>query len=132
MPKPPSSDFSQLEEAVLVRIRQMGLEADPDFVLELVDSYTPLFRRCHDSLLDSYAKKDRSTMQYAAHSLKGASLTIGAADLAAVSRMIEEQSELSNFGTIDPLLEKLDVELKKTNQALLSIKSRLSKQQPSR
>ena len=130
----PSADanYEPLEAAMLDRIRQMGLETDPDFVCELIDSYAPLFKRFHDTLLDSYAKKDRTKLHYAAHSLKGASLNIGAADLAAVSRTIEEKAEHAGFESIDPLLETLDVELKKTNQALLSIKSRLSKTKPSK
>lgn len=120
--------FETLEAAMLDRIRQLGLESDPDFMLELIDSYAPLFKRLQDSLLDSHAKKDRSKIYYAAHSLKGACLNIGAADPAAVSRAIEELSEQADFETISPLLQALDVELKKTNQALLSIKSRISQQ----
>jgi HPt (histidine-containing phosphotransfer) domain-containing protein len=131
MQKPPSSDSSHLEQAIMDRIRQLGLETDPDFVLELIDSYAPLFKRLHDSLLDSHAKKDRSKIHYAAHTLKGACLNIGAADLAAVSRTIEEQSEQADFETFNPLLQLLDVELERTNRALLSIKSRLSQKKSS-
>jgi len=120
------ANLGTLETAMLDRIRQLGLETDPDFVLEFIDSYAPLFERLHNSLLESHSKKDRSKIQYAAHSLKGASLNIGAADLAAVSRAIEDLSEQAEFATIDPLLQVLDVELKKTTQALLVIKTRIS------
>jgi HPt (histidine-containing phosphotransfer) domain-containing protein len=126
MHKPSSSDSNQLEQAMLNRIRQLGLETDPDFLIELIDSYAPLFERLHSSLLESHSKRNRSKIHYAAHSLKGASLNIGAADLAAVSRAIEDLSEHAEFKTIDPLLQVLDVELKKTIQALLVIKTRLS------
>jgi HPt (histidine-containing phosphotransfer) domain-containing protein len=85
-----------------------------------------LFERLHNSLLDSHSKQDRGKIHYAAHSLKGASLNIGAADLAAVSRAIEDLSEQAEIGTIDPLLRVLDVELKKTREALLLIRARLS------
>jgi HPt (histidine-containing phosphotransfer) domain-containing protein len=133
MPTPSASEnLETLEAAMLDRIRQLGLETDPDFVLELIDSYAPLFKRLHDSLLDSHAKKDRSKMHYAAHTLKGACLNIGAGDLAAVSRTIEEQSEQADFETFNPLLQLLDVELERTNRALLSIKSRISQKKPSK
>jgi HPt (histidine-containing phosphotransfer) domain-containing protein len=115
-----------LEAAMLDRIRQLGLESDPDFIIELIDSYAPLFGRLHNSLLDSLSNKDRGKIQYAAHSLKGASLNIGAADLAAVSRAIEDLSEQADFETFAPLLPALEAELKKTNDALQQIKTRLS------
>ena len=115
-----------LEAAILERIRQLGLENDPDFMLELIDSYAPLFEKLHKSLLESHSKKDRVKIHYAAHSLKGASLNIGAADLAADSRAIEDLSEQADFATIDPLLLVLDSDLNKTLQALLAIKTRLS------
>lgn len=125
---PPSAgaNLGTLEAAIMDRLGQLGLEADPDFMLELIDSYAPLFEKLHNSLLDSHSKKDRTKIHYAAHSLKGASLNIGAADLAAVSRAIEDLSEKADFETIDPLLPALNVELKKTNEALLSIKTKLS------
>jgi HPt (histidine-containing phosphotransfer) domain-containing protein len=120
------ANLGTLEAAIMERLGQLGLEADPDFMLELIDSYAPLFERLHNSLLDSHSKKDRTKIHYAAHSLKGASLNIGATDLAAVSRAIEDLSEQAGFEKIDPLLPALDVELKKTAEALLSIKTKLS------
>jgi HPt (histidine-containing phosphotransfer) domain-containing protein len=114
-----------LEAAMMDRIRQLGLESDPDFVIELIDSYSPLFAKLHNSLLDSLSNKDRKKIHYAAHSLKGASLNIGATDLAAVSRAIEDLSEQADFETFTPLLPNLAAELKKTKDALQLIKTRI-------
>jgi HPt (histidine-containing phosphotransfer) domain-containing protein len=131
MQKPSQSDPNPLEQAMLDRIQKLGLKTDPNFVLELIDSYSPLFERLHTALLDSHSKKDRSKIHYAAHSLKGAGLNIGAIDLAHVCRTIEELSEKADFETIDLHLRVLDAELQKTIQALRSMKSRLSQQKPS-
>lgn len=131
MQKPSPSDPNPLEQAMLDRIQKLGLKTDPEFVIELIDSYSPLFERLHTALHDSHSKKDRSKIHYAAHSLKGASLNIGATDLADVCRTIEELSEKADFETIVPHLRVLDAEMQRTNQAMRSMKSRLSQQKPS-
>ncbi|MCX6134712.1 MAG: Hpt domain-containing protein [Ignavibacteriales bacterium] len=131
MQTPPRSDSDQLEQAVLERIRQLGLGTEPGFILDLIDSYAPLFQRLHASILDSLERRDRDTLHYAAHSLKGACLNVGAADLAAVARAIEEHSQKADFATIAQFLNNLDDQLKRTMSALSSISFRLSQQKPS-
>lgn len=131
METPPQSDSDGLEQAVLERIRQLGLGTEPGFVLDLINSYAPLFQRLHASILDSFERSDRDTLHYAAHSLKGACLNVGAVDLAAVARAIEEHSEKADFATIVPFLSNLDDQLKRTMNAMSSIRSRLSQQKPS-
>jgi HPt (histidine-containing phosphotransfer) domain-containing protein len=123
---PAGTNPGTLETAMMDRIRQLGIETEPDFVLELIDSYSPLFERLHNSLLESHSKKDRGKIQYAAHSLKGASLNIGASDLGAICITIEDLAEKEEYAAIDPLLLRLDAELKKTNSALLTIRTRIS------
>jgi HPt (histidine-containing phosphotransfer) domain-containing protein len=127
----PPSDSNPLEQAMMERIRQLGLVADPGFVIELIDSYSPMFERLRSSILDAFQKQDRNKLHYAAHSLKGASLNIGATELADIARNIEGYSESAEFGTMEPYIRNLDVHLKQANDAMLSIKAKLSKQQTS-
>jgi HPt (histidine-containing phosphotransfer) domain-containing protein len=122
------SHAEMLEQAMLERIRQLGLETDPVFVLDLIDSYAPLFEKLHANLLEAFSKKDRDKLHYAAHSIKGASLNVGAADLAGFSRTIEEESQRADLSSMAPMLQKLSAEVQQTKEALNSIRSKLSQQ----
>jgi CheY-like chemotaxis protein len=126
-----ASETDVLEHAMLDRIRQLGLETDPDFVLELIDSYAPLFQRQYSNLQDAYAKKDTGKLHYAAHSLKGASLNIGATNLADMCRTIEDLTDQKDFDAVGTLIEDLKETLQKTTAALQAIKTGLSHQKSS-
>ncbi|MDP2883852.1 MAG: PAS domain S-box protein [Ignavibacteria bacterium] len=126
-----ASESDVLEHAMLDRIRQLGLETDPDFVLELIDSYAPLFQRQYSNLRDAYAKKDTGKLHYAAHSLKGASLNIGATNLADMCRTIEDLTDQKDFDAVGTLIEDLKETLQKTSAALRAIKTGLSQQKSS-
>jgi HPt (histidine-containing phosphotransfer) domain-containing protein len=131
MQQSPISDSELLQQAMIERIRQMGLAADPDFVIELIDSYTPLFERLRGSIVEAHQKQDRNKLHYAAHSLKGASLNIGAENLADIARTLEGFAETADFGTMEPYMGNLDAQLNQTHDALLAIKAKLSRQQSS-
>jgi CheY-like chemotaxis protein len=131
-PKPAgTSETDELERTMLDRIRQLGLETDPDFILELIDSYASLFQKQYNILQDAYAKRDTGNLQYAAHSLKGASLNIGATHLAAVCLTIEDSTDQKDFDTVGTLIEDLEETLQKTSAALQAIKTRLLQQKSS-
>lgn len=126
-----ASETDALEHAMLDRIGQLGLETDPDFILELIGSYAPLFQKLHKNLQDAYAKNDIGKLRYAAHSLKGASLNIGATHLAAMCRTIEDLTDQKDFDTVGTLIEDLKETQQKTSAALQAIKTRLSQQKSS-
>ena len=128
MQRPLPSDSEQLEQAMLERISQLGIAADPKFVIDLIDSYAPLFEKHRASVHESLEKRDRNKLHYAAHSLKGAGLNVGASALADVARTIEEKSETADFASMESYLQELDSQLSKTNGALQSIRSRMSLQ----
>ena len=132
MQSPPTSDSEQLERALMDRINQLGIAADPKFVIDLIDSYAPLFEKQFRSILEAVEKRDRNKLHYAAHSLKGAGLNIGATSLADIARTLEETSETADFTSMEPNLNELDSQLKKTNEALQAIRSKLSLQLSSR
>jgi CheY-like chemotaxis protein len=131
-PKPAgTSETDELERTMLDRIRQLGLETDPDFILELIDSCAPLFQKQYNNLQDAYTKRDTGKLQYAAHALKGASLNIGATHLAAVCLTIEDSTDQKDFDTVGTLIEDLKETLQKTSAALEAINTRLSQQKSS-
>jgi HPt (histidine-containing phosphotransfer) domain-containing protein len=119
-----------LEHSILNRIKQLGLENDPAFMLELIDSYEPLFQKQLKNIQDALSRKDSVKLHYAAHALKGACLNIGAAGLAGCCKDIEELAEQKNIKAIQARIGSLDEEVEKTVQALHSIKTMFSGQKP--
>jgi CheY-like chemotaxis protein len=121
-----SAETDELEASMHKRIEQLGLETDPAFVLELIGSYEPLFRNQLNNIRAAFEKKDGKALHYSAHSLKGASLNIGADHLAAVARKIEELSEQMDLEKITPLVPELEVVMDATTRALESISQKLT------
>jgi CheY-like chemotaxis protein/HPt (histidine-containing phosphotransfer) domain-containing protein len=101
----PSSDF---EQSMFERVHQLGLETDPAFVLELIESYTPLLKKQMNAIRDGCSKQNAEAVHYAAHSLKGASLNIGARELADVSRTIEERATNQDLTSVAQHLDTLE------------------------
>ena len=126
-----SDSPGELEKSMFKRIEQLGLETDPAFVLELIGSYEPLFRNQLNNIQTAFSKKDGKALHYSAHSLKGASLNIGADHLAAVSRKIEDLAEEMNVEKIAPLIPDLEAVMTATTQALQAITQKLSSQKSS-
>ena len=122
------SDADELEQAIIERIRQLGVAADPAFLVELIDSYTPLFEKHQASLVSSLEKRDRNKIHYAAHAIKGASLNIGAGNLADAARALEQQSETGSFETIATLLQELEHQMDRARGALRDVKTKLTTQ----
>ena len=125
------SDFpsdEDIEKALGDRIRQLGLETDPAFVVELIESYAPLFSNQSKAIEEACATNDGGKLRYAAHSLKGASLNIGANDLGALCKSIEDFAEAKDIASAAKLVPTLKQVIVKTGSALEIIKTRLSKE----
>ncbi|MCX6134711.1 MAG: PAS domain S-box protein [Ignavibacteriales bacterium] len=120
----PSSDF---EQSMVERVHQLGLETDPDFVLELVESYAPLLKKQADAIRDGCSTQNVRNVHHAAHSLKGACLNIGANELAAVSRTIEDCAVNKDLTTAAQQLTTLDECLERTLASLEAVRIKLSK-----
>ncbi len=121
------SPLSDLEQSMFERVHQLGLETDPTFMLELIASYAPLLKKETDAIRDACSKQNAVAVHYAAHSLKGASLNIGANELAAVCRTIEQLATNQDLASVAQHLDTLTESLKKTLVSLDSLRTRLSK-----
>ena len=119
-----------IEQSMEDRIRQLCIETDRAFVLELLDTCAPLFAKHLASIQEAGSMRDATKLHYASHALKGASLNIGANKLASVCRRIEDSSEMNDFETVDSLMSDLQKEIQGASQALHSVRDRLSHQKP--
>ncbi len=127
----PSTDVptdEEIEKAMWDRIRQLGLETDPAFVVELLGSYAPLFKNQSRAIEAACAKRDEGKLRYAAHSLKGASLNIGANKLGTICKSIEEFAEKKDIDSAEKLVPAMKLVMERTSSALGMIKDRLSKE----
>jgi CheY-like chemotaxis protein len=120
----------KIEKDMFERIRQLGLESDPAFVLELIESYTPLFANHSKNVEIAFENRDMKKLRYAAHSLKGASLNIGANSLGEICKTIEDLAESGSFDALGPSLKALKTELKTAAAALEGIKEKFQREIP--
>jgi CheY-like chemotaxis protein len=121
-----SSSGTGFEQSMFERVRQLGIETDPAFILELIESYTPLFKKELDAIRDGCSRQDTKKVHYSAHALKGASLNIGANELAAVARIIEDLASEQDLTGAAQHLGTLEETMTRTLASLAAVKTRLS------
>jgi CheY-like chemotaxis protein len=117
-----------LEQAMLKRMRQLGLETDFAFMIELIDTYAPSFEKQFNLLVEACSTKDAHNLHQAVHSLKGAGLNIGAAEFGALCKKIEERTFEGDFESVEGMITTLTEEKQRLLQALQVVKARLSEQ----
>ena len=128
IPRPASADLGPLEQAMLKRMHQLGIETDFPFMIELIDTYAPSFEKQFQLLEDSCSKRDSHNLHQAAHSLKGAGLNIGAAEFGALCKKIEDLSFENDFESVGNMIATLNQEKQNLLHALQVVKVRLSEQ----
>lgn len=115
----------ELEQLVQDRVHQLGLETDTVFIRELIQSYIPLINTQLNTILEAHRERNAKKLSQAAHSLKGASLNVGANALADLCRIIEESARNNQFEALETVLEEIQRELTKVIQVLSGIKGKL-------
>jgi PAS domain S-box-containing protein len=91
---------------------------DPEFLIELIDSYLDNSQSLLQELYTSFALKDFEVMLLTAHTLKSSSSVIGAEDLAALCRELETKLRNQAY-------EDLDIKINKIADEYASVKSDL-------
>jgi PAS domain S-box-containing protein len=118
-------DSLSLEDSLMARIEQLGRETDLDFILELIDSYPPMFENKLKDLLSAHASNNSKKMHFLAHSLKGAALTIGGNNYAALCKEIEDRASEGELNELEALLEKLQAAQAEMLRTLPVVKEKL-------
>ena len=121
-----TTNLGPLEQAILKRMHQLGLETDTAFMIELIDTYAPSFQKQFASLVEACSRRDAHNLHQAAHSLKGAGLNIGAMEFGALCRKIEDCSYEKDFESVETMIAALNQEKQHVLQALQVVKARLS------
>ena len=112
------SSVETLDHDLLQNLLELGESADEDIVGELVTLFFEQSAPAHlERLAVALAARDVSTIAGAAHSLYGASASLGAKQVATLCQQLEAQAGLFNLDTAANLLAQLDVELPRAQEA---------------
>ncbi|HAL57746.1 MAG TPA: hypothetical protein DCP63_15070 [Bacteroidetes bacterium] len=111
---------------VIERLRLLAQETDPEFVLDLIDTSMPYLQKSCDSLLHAAEQRDVHKIQYAAHSLKGSSLNVGAKTFGELCGKIEQQAKAGNIQAFASLKEHFQTEFAEMIGALTSARDKLA------
>jgi HPt (histidine-containing phosphotransfer) domain-containing protein len=91
---------------------------DPEFLMELIDSYLDNSQSLLQELYTSFAQKNFEVMLLTVHTLKSSSGVIGAEDLASLCRDLETNLRNQKY-------EDLDVKINKITDEYANVKSEL-------
>ena len=78
-------------------------------------------------LFQAYTEKDAKKLHYAAHSLKGSSLNIGATSFGALCETIESHAKSGSVETLGLIRDQFEREFESLRQAVAGIQQRLKK-----
>lgn len=95
-----------LDADALGNLREMTGD-DPAFLAELIDTYVVDAGRLLASMRHAVLAGDAPGLRRAAHSLKSNSATLGATELAALCRVLEEQAKSGAMDGADDLLAQV-------------------------
>jgi len=121
----PAVSGEQFDDSIDERLQQLEKETDGDFVVEIVDSYLEQSKINIGKLRESLDAKDTEQATYYAHSMRGASLNVGAKKLAERCQFIEESLETDSTVDLSPALSETEDLYRKTAAQLSSLQQKL-------
>jgi len=104
--------------SIVNNLIELGGEDGSSFLKEIIDLYIQQYPELFNSIKSGAEKNDLVTMYQSAHALKGASLNIGAKELASICKQIELKGKAGDMSQIPELIELLDKAYPQTIQEL--------------
>jgi HPt (histidine-containing phosphotransfer) domain-containing protein len=102
-------DYSKdalLDMNVIQSLKELGEE---DFFNEILDLYCNQFPELYRNIQESFSNSNYDSLSKYAHALKGASLNIGAKELADICKKVELNSKNGFYDGLDILIQKIDL-----------------------
>jgi len=112
-----------LEHERLDLIRELDPDGSAGLLSRMVDAYADQAPRQVSGILEAAAESDFETVAGLAHTLKSASINLGAAEIHARAKRLEAAAREKSAERIAPELEGLEQELHKALGALKSLES---------
>jgi HPt (histidine-containing phosphotransfer) domain-containing protein len=106
-----------IDRGVIDRLRQLNEDGQPDVVSEVFGLFFADAPARLDAVAAAVAARDAAGLRRAAHTLKGAAGAIGAANLQAVCRRLEEMGAHQTFDRVDEALAAMRQEYRRVKDA---------------
>jgi PAS domain S-box-containing protein len=119
-----ATELAAVEQGITARLRDLGLETSPEFLVDLLSTFMPAMDKNVGLLRRAYEEKDPKNLHYAAHALKGSALNIGARRFAALCRKIEDHAAAGLLETFGLMREEFEIEYSRMRDVINTILER--------
>jgi HPt (histidine-containing phosphotransfer) domain-containing protein len=108
-----------LDMNIIQNLKELG--GDDDFFKEILDLYCAQYPELYKNIQESYLIKNYDSLSKYAHALKGASLNIGAKELAEICKSVEINSKNGLYDGLENLIRNIDFVKKITLEEMHSL-----------
>lgn len=116
-----NSTETLINKDVIEKLKSMDESGDNAFIKEITGLFIEQIPELVGSIKSCHFKKDYISLARAAHSLKGASLNLGAESLSHICKKIEETAKSDNIESLTEKIDSLEEISKQTSSKLESI-----------
>jgi HPt (histidine-containing phosphotransfer) domain-containing protein len=120
---PPAPAADVLDWHVLEGLRELQQPGEPDFVQEMIDLYLADTPAVLENIRRAIAQNQPEQLRRAAHTLKGASNSLGAVRVGTASKALEDKGRSGTLNDAETLLADLECEYAQACAALSNVKS---------
>ncbi len=113
-----------LDPAVIVSLRELTPPGEPDVLKEVLQLFLDDVPGRIGRLRQAWQAGNAAEVQRAAHSLKGSAGNIGATDLLAVCRTLDDRGKSGDLTHMDGLMASLDTEYARVEAAIAELMNR--------
>ena len=110
-----------LDPDVVESLRQLTPPGQPDVLQEVLNLFLDEVPKKISALQSAVASGDATTVQRAAHSLKGSSGNIGARAMYDVCRQLDDRARSEELARLQPLVDTLSAEYGKVEAEIRSL-----------
>jgi HPt (histidine-containing phosphotransfer) domain-containing protein len=102
-----------LDPVVLERLRQLTSPGEPDVLAQVLSLFLEEAPRRLDRIRMAHQARDASEMHRAAHSMKGSAGNIGATELFAICREVDDRARVGDLSGAGQMLDDLTREFER-------------------
>jgi histidine phosphotransfer protein HptB len=110
-----------LDLEAIANLRDLGEPGDDTFLREIIGIYLEDIPLRLADLRSARASGDQAHYTRSAHTVKGSSANVGAAEVRALAERIEHRSKVETLSALDPLLPELEAAFARAREALLAL-----------
>ena len=119
----PNVSGEKIDAGILRRLRELGMETEPAFILTLIETFLSDTNRRMERLTEALAKKDADQVYFEAHTLRGGSLSLGAIKFGAALHLMEEAASEGRLEGLEIVFEDVKREFENTRRSLEAVKN---------